>query len=463
MTPRELLLGALRNEKTTRPAWVPFVGVHGGALIGKSATAYLKSADYIVAGLKKAAELYRPDGLPIAFDLQMEAEILGCALEWSDDGPPSVSSHPLEEYDPKISVADELAALPEFSLAKGRFPVALEATRRLRTDFGGQIALYGLICGPFTLALHLMGNEIFCEMYDNEERVQAILEYCARVGQAAALGYLAAGCDVIAVVDPMVSQISPEHFQTFAGPYMDMIFTAVRGAGGLSSLFVCGDATRNLADMCRTGCDNISVDENVDLGALYKLSREYGKSVGGNLRLTTVLLMGDEAGSRRDAVRCIDACGDTGFVLSPGCDLPYAVKPDNLVAAAQMVHDEYQRQIVRNLKDAAPADDYADIVLPDYPARPEVVIDCITLDSLTCPPCQYMVAAVRKACAEIGAGVEWHEHKINTRHGLGYLTKLGVQNIPTICIDGKAEFVSLIPDHARLVAAINGALGAKRN
>lgn len=458
MKPREILLQALKNQKTSRPAWVPFVGTHGGALIGADATTYLKSADLLVAGLKKAREMYRPDGLPVVFDLQMEAEILGCSLEWSKDGPPSVSSHPLEDYDEDTPVAEELAKLPAFNLEKGRFPLTLEATRRLKKEFGDEVALYGLICGPFTLALHLLGNEIFCEMYDNEERVQAIIDYCAQIGIAAATGYIEAGCDVIAVVDPMVSQISPEHFELFAGPYMDKIFDSVHKQGKLASLFVCGDATRNIEKMCLTRCDNISVDENVNLHALYEASRKYGKSVGGNLRLTTVLLMGTENDSRRDAVRCLDDAGDTGFVLAPGCDLPYAVKPVNVAAAGEVARDAYQQQVARTLE-ASAADAFDDIILPDYKTAKKVIVDCVTLDSLTCPPCQYMVAAARKACEEIGAQAEWHEHKITGRDGLGYLTKLKLSNIPAICINGEAAFVSLIPDHATLVSAIRAKIG----
>ena len=89
MRGRELLLKALRNETTPRPGWVPFVGVHGGQLIGCPATEYLRSSERIVSGLKRATELYRPDGLPIVFDLQMEAEVLGCRLSWPDapEGP----------------------------------------------------------------------------------------------------------------------------------------------------------------------------------------------------------------------------------------------------------------------------------------------------------------------------------------------------------------------------------------
>ncbi|MDH3346109.1 MAG: hypothetical protein OEL75_02890, partial [Kiritimatiellaceae bacterium] len=95
MTGKDLLMQALKGEETTRPAWVPFVGCHGGFLINKTATEYLQSAELLVEGLKKAKELYCPDGLPVMFDLQVEAEILGCRLHWADEVPPAVVSHPL--------------------------------------------------------------------------------------------------------------------------------------------------------------------------------------------------------------------------------------------------------------------------------------------------------------------------------------------------------------------------------
>ena len=41
-------------------------------------------------------KLYKPAGQPVIFDLQVEAECLGCDLVWADDAPPSVSKHPLE-------------------------------------------------------------------------------------------------------------------------------------------------------------------------------------------------------------------------------------------------------------------------------------------------------------------------------------------------------------------------------
>ena len=446
---KELLLKAIKGEETPRPGWVPFVGCHGGFLIGKTATEYLKSSELMVAGLKKAKELYRPDGLPVAFDLQLEAEILGCSLHWADQVPPSVTSHPLED-------GKKLSDLPILDGSKGRLPLVLEAMKSLKNQIGYDTALYGLICGPFTLALHLLGNDIFLQMYDSEEQVKELLDYCADIGIKMSDIYLDSGADVISVVDPMTSQISPEHFESFVAPAANRIFDHVRKRSGLSAIFVCGDVTRNLEAMVKTTADCISVDEQIDMAYLRELCGSQKKSFGGNIKLTSVLLLGDEVDSQIEALNIVEKSGSRGFILSPGCDLPYATPPKNIAAAASIALDPYKREAAKTLQ-AKAADSFDDITLPDYKAAKTVLIDVITLDSTSCAPCQYMMEAVEKAAAQAGIVCYVNEHKIKVRQGIGMMVKLGVKNLPTICINGEVRFASIIPDLKTLVDAIREA------
>jgi len=454
MTGKEILLKSVRNELTPRPAWVPFVGVHGGQLIGVTASTYLRSAELIVKGLSEAVALYEPDGIPMLFDLQLEAEALGCELAWADETPPSVRTHPLEG-------SGSLAKLPPFDLSVGRLPIAFEVTRRMRELVGERVGLYGLVCGPFTLAMHLMGNDLFMQMYDHPEYVKAVVGYGASIGTKMAQAYIDAGADVISVVDPMTSQISPEHFTEFVAPYVNQIFDVVRERGHYSSLFVCGDASRNLGEMSKTSCDNLSIDENIPLGLLRDHSRTTGKSFGGNLKLASVLLFGDEDDCRLDAIRCIDVAGGAGFVLAPGCDLPYAVPRENLIAVSEMVHDSYKREICKRTIIAKELSAAACDLPTDYRALKHVVIDVVTLDSASCAPCQYMMDAVHRAAVAVGQPVVVKEHRISAREGIAAMQRLGVKNIPTICIDGQIAFASIIPDQRTLVSRIERSIQAK--
>ena len=45
----------------------------------------------------------------------------------------------------------------------------LEVMNRLKAAVGDEIALYGLICGPLTLASHLRGSDIFMDMVLDED------------------------------------------------------------------------------------------------------------------------------------------------------------------------------------------------------------------------------------------------------------------------------------------------------
>lgn len=96
MTPKETIFAVLRHEKVDQIPWVPFAGVHAGQITGFDATEILTDGEKLLKSLREVHRLYKPFGQPIIFDLQVEAECLGCELAWAKDAPPSVAKHPLE-------------------------------------------------------------------------------------------------------------------------------------------------------------------------------------------------------------------------------------------------------------------------------------------------------------------------------------------------------------------------------
>lgn len=406
MNSKKLVLTAIQNKETERTPWVPFVGCHASNLIGVSAKEYFKSSDYIVNGVTKAFELYRPDGLPVLFDLQVEAEALGCDLVYADKNPPSVASHPLEQ-------GKSLEDLKIPGEEDGRFPVVLEATRAICKILGDKIAIYGLVTGPFTLALHLRGTSIFYDMIDDEEKVHELMNFTQKVCQNTARMYMEAGVDVVAVVDPMTSQISPDHFAQFVSPYVKPVFEYIKSRGKASSFFVCGNAKNNLEEMCKCYPDNISIDENVSLDYAKELCTKYGISLGGNIKLTVTMLLGDPIQNINDAKNCMQIGGKKGYILSPGCDMPFNTPVENVKAIASVVYgEEVQFMEVKN--------DVEDIKveMPDYTNSDKLIIEIFTLDSLSCAPCQYMVAAVKSAVAGLEDNVQWTEYKIKEKESI---------------------------------------------
>ena len=84
MTGRDLLLATLKHEQGLAVPWVPFAGVHAGKLRGYTGQEVLTEAGKLAEALRAVQETYDPDGMPVVFDLQVEAEILGCELRWAE-------------------------------------------------------------------------------------------------------------------------------------------------------------------------------------------------------------------------------------------------------------------------------------------------------------------------------------------------------------------------------------------
>lgn len=449
--PKELLFSTLRHETTDSVPWVPFAGVHAGKLCGYDATEVLTDGDKLFQSLMEVNKLYKPNGQPVVFDLQIEAEILGCELVWAKNGPPSVKTHPLEET-PEVPCKCTIPSKDD-----GRLPMVLDVMRRMKAAVGETTALYGLICGPFTLASHLRGNDIFMDMFDDDEFVKKLLDYCAEVGKRVAEYYIEAGMDVIAVVDPLVSQVSSDHFEEFLSEPFTALYDFLREKKAFSSFFVCGNATRNIEVMCKTGPDSISVDENVDLLAAKAICDKYNVAIGGNIPLTSIMLHGTQQDNMKFVIDLLDSVKEhKNLIVAPGCDMPYDVPVENTIGVAQAVlHPDEVREMLKNY---VAAEDDIEVVLPDYANLNKTLVEVFTLDSATCAACTYMMGAANVAKEHFGDRIDMVEYKFTEKENIARCKKVGVKNLPSIYINGELKFSSIIPSREELEQAIEEAI-----
>lgn len=447
---KSLLLKTLQHQPTAAVPWVPFAGVHAGKLLGYDAKAVLTDGEKLLSALLEVNRLYDPDGQPVIFDLQVEAEILGCDLLWAEDAPPSVASHPL---------AGDRKTLPETlpSPGDGRLPMILDVMRKMKAAVGEQTALYGLITGPFTLASHLRGTDIFLDTLDDPDFLHDLIAYAAEVAKRMADFYIEAGMDVIAVVDPVTSQISPRTFKTFLLAPFTELFTHLRQQGAHSAFFVCGDATKNIEVMCQAGPDGIAVDENIDMVAVKPITDRHNIVLQGNIPLTTRMLLGTQQDNMKYVIDLLDALENhSNLIISPGCDMPYDTPIENVIATVEAIRDpKNTRQILAHYQAAQM--DLDAISLPDYAALETPLMEVFTLDSSTCAACGYMLNAAQRAAEELGDDVRMVEYKATSPENIARMTKLGIKNLPCILINGELRFSSLIPSQRELVAAIKEA------
>lgn len=309
---RQMLIDATMGKRTETAPWVPYAGVNCAFLIGESADFYFKDPALMARGVVEAARRYHADGIPLAFDLSVEAESVGCELEYWTDNVPSVRTHPCEKRTP-----EELGmALP--TKDSGRWPVLFEAARLAKPGLAElDCALLGLMTGPLTLASHLAGVRIFTAVKKNKEFAHAVIRFAGRIAEQAARYYVEMGCDIIAIVDPVSSQIRPETFREFVTPNCQGAVRVIHEAGRASSFFICGDCTKVLEDVCQVGTHAFAVDEQLNLNFIRDVARKHGKGFGGNLKLTLALSLG-LISPREDALISLAAGGTHGYTFAPG-------------------------------------------------------------------------------------------------------------------------------------------------
>ncbi|MEG1431473.1 uroporphyrinogen decarboxylase family protein [Eubacterium sp.] len=448
---KELIKQTLRHEGTSEVPWVPFAGVHAGTLKGYTAKELLTDGDKLYESLMEVAKLYMPDGMPIMFDLQVEAEILGCDLLWAEDNPPSVMSHPLAGEALKIPCSCRIPKKTD-----GRIPMILDVMGRMKASVGEDIALYGLICGPLTLASHLRGSDFFTDMIANAEYAKGLFNFCVEVCNAMSSYYIEAGMDVIAVVDPLVSQVSPRMQKKLFLESYKVVYDFIRSKGALSCFFVCGDATNQINVMCQTGPDGVSVDENVNIVEAKKVTDEYNITICGNIPLTTVMYYGTQQDNMKYIVEMLDSIDHHNLIVSPGCDMPYAVPMENTIACAQAIkHPEEAREMVKNYE---AVDTFGDVELPDYDHLKRPFIEAFTLDPVQCAACTYMERAVQLAKDEFGDAIDIAVYKYCVKEDIARTQKMGVAHLPSVYINGELKWSSIIPSKEEICGAIEALL-----
>ncbi|MCP4690238.1 MAG: hypothetical protein GY859_19450, partial [Desulfobacterales bacterium] len=284
---KQMLIDAYRGKKTPKPPWVPYAGVHCAFMINEPADKFLQEPELLAKGVVETAKRYKADGIPLLFDLSVEANAVGCDLKWWPDNVPSVKSHPCSDKTPVQ------AGLQMPSKDSGRWPVIFEAARIAKPQLEElDCALMGLFCGPLTLASHLAGVRIFTDVYKNKEFAAEVCKFAGEVGARSAELYAEMGCDIIANVDPVASQIRPETFREYVTPNSQAANKIIADAGKTSSFFICGDATKVMEEVCKIGTDGFAIDEQMNMNFIRDLARKYKVGFGGNLKLTLALSLG---------------------------------------------------------------------------------------------------------------------------------------------------------------------------
>ena len=81
----------------------------------------------------------------------------------------------------------------------------------------------------------------------------------------------------------------------------------------------------------------------------------------------------------------------------------------------------------------------------------KINIDVLTLDSVQCAACGYMMESIAALPSDVQEMIEYKEWSIKNKDGINKFIELGVKVLPSICIERDIVFPSIIPQYEELI------------
>lgn len=307
----------------------PLTGYPALKYVGANIEAALTSSSIQSAALLEYHSAARPEVLFPFMDLSVEAEALGLAIRYNESGGPDVTEHPIGA----ISDLEKLS-VPKMR-GDGRFAVFTETIGRLRAQSDASVG--GYVAGPFTLAGLLMSaEELAVRTLTEPETCHAVLDFTTQVAIRYAQAQSEAGAHFVVLLEPTAVLLSPELFEAFVGPYVDRVAMELDVP---LVLHVCGQTTKLIPSFVKCKVDGLSLDADVDLPQLAPTVPDDIVLIG-NIPPVRVMLDLDAAEVYQAVHELLLEIGSReNYVASTGCDLPFEVPLENLLAFTAAVHD----------------------------------------------------------------------------------------------------------------------------
>lgn len=253
--------------------------------------------------IENAYRLYQYDMILIFCDAYVEAEAMGCEIEFTPYPRLKADANRLRRMQTDRDRTNEIVKAAEILKQKVDVPVFVS------------------IKGPFTLAAFLAGLDDFLKMLvrnpdQADEFINRALsfqfEYLERL--------MAVGVDIF-IGDPIASAsvISPRSFERFAMPALKALLDRTRAGGHTGGIHICGDTGPIAAALDECGADILSIE---DITVPTKALKMGGVS-------TSTILDGDRHAIKSEVEA---ALREPYLIVSTSCDVPVETPVENIKA-----------------------------------------------------------------------------------------------------------------------------------
>ncbi|MGA2976908.1 MAG: uroporphyrinogen decarboxylase family protein [Spirochaetia bacterium] len=307
----------------------PLAGFPGVEMIGSTIKIAQQNFGEHYKALRSLVDAFHPDLVFPLMDLSVEANALGRYTVFPREESATV---PKDRFQ-----LEDLDRLAEINITfDSRLMGFVETLRMMSVSLPAGMLKGAYVVGPFTLAGLMMGADdtVISTMLDpaglhrlchfTTERIQEYIQLL-----------LAAGADVICILEPTAVMLSPAQFSEFSAIYIRHIITSFKYSRASFVYHTCGNTMHLVEKMAAAGVQGVSLDSRdagVDLPAAAARIPE-DVVVIGNISPATTMRFGTPEVVRAEVDDLLRQMAQyPNFVLSTGCDLPQETPIANINA-----------------------------------------------------------------------------------------------------------------------------------
>lgn len=330
MTGYERYMGMVNGEKVDFVPRIPILMHFAAKHINATYADFARDYKVLVEANRRLVKDYGFDQLDIMSDPYRETCDFGGEIEYLESTVPRCVRHPLAES----KDLDTLAKPDPYE--SERMLNAVKAVRAFKAYGWRKYSITGWVEGPAAEGAVLRGvTDFLMDLLSDEPFACALMDIAVDNAIEFAGAQLEEGADTIGVGDAIASQISPDMYERLVFPRERKLVDAIREAGGLARLHICGDINHLLPIIAGLGIDILDCDWMVDM-------EEARRLLGMKVTLTGNLdpvnaVMKSTPDKIREALRVVYRKVGNPYFVNAGCEIPMETPPENLRALCEPI------------------------------------------------------------------------------------------------------------------------------
>lgn len=323
---KNLVMNATKDK---RRLVAPLMGLPGLKKTGS--TIKLSQQNYAehFNAIRALYEEFTPDMLFPLMDITLEANAMGAYTIFPKDDSPTVfdNEFTLSELEKRKHIQFEYDA---------RIRCYLETVALMKVNLPSDVLRGAYVTGPYTLAAIMIGaEEAAISTLTKPDELTTICEIVTEKIREMVQLLIAAGTQVICILEPNAVMLGPDHFERFSADYVKSIVSLCHSSNIDVIYHICGKSTHLIDKMITSGVNAISLDSTWAGVNLPQVAEQFGDRtiLIGNINPIGHLLYSTPQMVEQEVKTLLEKMdGYPNYILSTGCDLPQNTPLDNIHA-----------------------------------------------------------------------------------------------------------------------------------